>query len=40
MQTSKRNPPDAHDPKNVKKYFNGPYLGYFSSELNEIFNKT
>jgi len=36
----KRNPPVAHDPKTVNKYFNGPYLGYFLSELYEIFNIT
>jgi len=35
-----RNPPDARDPKNVNKCFNGPYLAYFSSELYEIFNIT
>jgi len=33
-------PPDTCDPKTVNKYLNGPYLGYFSSEILEIFNIT
>ena len=33
-------PPDERNPKNVNKYFNGQYIGYFSSELYEIFNIT
>ena len=40
MRTYKRNPPNACDLKTVKKYFIGPCLGYFSSELDEIFNIT
>jgi len=33
-------PPDAHDPKTVNKYFNDPYLDYFSWELYENVNCT
>ena len=42
MHSCKQNPPDAGDPNTVKKYFNlnGPYLGYFLSERDEIFNIT
>ena len=38
MHTCKRNPSDPCNPKTVNKYFNGPYFGYFSSELDENFN--
>ena len=40
MHTCKPNLPDARDPKTEKRYFNGPYHGYFLSELEEVFNIT
>jgi len=38
MHTCKPNTQDAHDPKTINKYFNDPYLGYFSSDLYQICN--
>ena len=38
MCTCKQNHADACEPKTVNKYFNGPSLGYFLSEFDEIFN--
>jgi len=35
MDTCWWNSPDTCDPKTVIKYFNGPYLGYLWSELDE-----